>query len=211
MASAIRLTLMYWPSYRIEPLMSITTQVAHLGVLRVRWISMSSWCSRSRRVRCRRPVPAAQRHVHERLRESTFAIESPNSYGLVVGSSTAPSPSDRPLMPALRDACKFAEELFEQLALKDAVRLRREFEIAARLLEALPLGRFAQVILHLLLQRAELVNVPRLGELARAGPCRSARSAPSSPLLRVASAARRSFRVLPSPPALPARSASRCR
>ena len=32
---------MYWPPYRIEPDMSMITAVAHLGVLRVRWISIA--------------------------------------------------------------------------------------------------------------------------------------------------------------------------
>src|SRR5215210_2849025 len=57
-----------------------------------------------------------------------------------------------------------AKQSLEQLALKQPKGLRREPEAAGLLLKSLLLGNLAKIILHLLLQRAELIDVTRLGE-----------------------------------------------
>jgi hypothetical protein len=71
--------------------MSMTTTVAHLGVLRVRWISMSSGARRMGS-----PPPVRIMVLMSEPGMSMCAGESPNSYSLVRGSSTAPSPAIGP-------------------------------------------------------------------------------------------------------------------
>ena len=65
----------------------------------------------------------------------------------------------------MRDGASSLKQPLQQLALKQPIRLGREPEAARLLLQPLLLGQLAQVILHLLLQRAELIDVARLGEL----------------------------------------------
>ena len=62
----------------IDPLISIITTVAHFGVLRVRWISMSSGRIR---IGCSQLVRSMA--LINDCGTSIFAMESPNSYGLV--------------------------------------------------------------------------------------------------------------------------------
>ena len=147
--------------------MSMSTHVAHLGVLRVRWIWMSSGLNRTGG-----PGPLRSRalmneprdvHVGERVAELVLL-------GLL--QLDRPFADDRPLMPAGARRRQVAEEPLEQLALKQAIGLGRQLEAARRLLEALLLGHLAEVVLDLLLQLAELLDVARLGELGRAGPGR---------------------------------------
>ena len=87
----MRLTFTYWPAWRIEPLMSMTTTVAHLGQLRVRWIWMSSGLMRTGR-----PGPWRNMALIRVWGMSMCVSESPNSYGLVCCISTAPSPTMGP-------------------------------------------------------------------------------------------------------------------
>ena len=145
----------------------MSTQVAHLGVLRVRWTWMSSRVEPHGHARA-----VAHQRVDERAGMSRFVIESPNSYCFVACSSTAPSPTTGPWCRPVRDGANSLKQPLQQLALKQPIRLGREAEAACLLLQALLLGHLAQVVLDLLLQRAELVDVARLGELGRAAPCR---------------------------------------
>ncbi len=72
---------------------------------------------------------------------------------------------DRALVPAGARRRHFLKQPLQQLALEQAIGLWREPEAARFLLQALLLGHLAQVVLNLLLQRAELVDVARFGEL----------------------------------------------
>jgi hypothetical protein len=98
-ARPIRLTFMYCPSYRMDPLMSITTTVAHLGLFLVLWISKSSDRNRTGNSPGLLSIALMTDCV-----VSKFAIESPKSYGLVDGSSTLPSPTILPSCRPDRDA-----------------------------------------------------------------------------------------------------------
>ena len=104
---------------------------------------------------------------------SMLAIESPNSYCLVVCISTAPSPTIGALMPAGPRRGQLAETTARAACPETAGRpCGVSRKLPDRLFEPLPLGHLAQVVLNLLLQGAELFDVARLGELVQAGPCR---------------------------------------
>ena len=86
--------------------MSMITAVAHFGLLRVRWISMSPG-SRRTRPRPSGSRPSRRARIMALIIDrgmSMWAIESPNSYCFVPGSSTAPSPATGPMCRPLRAA-----------------------------------------------------------------------------------------------------------
>ena len=83
------------------------------------------------------------------------------------GSSTAPSPTTGPWCRPVREACKLAEDPLQQPTLEEAIGLGRELVALGGLLQSLPLGQLADVLLDLPGQLAELVDVARLGELGQ--------------------------------------------
>ncbi len=98
---------------------------------------------------------------------SMLATESPNSYGLVCCSSTAPSPTIGPWCRPVRGGFEIAEDPFQQLALEQPIGLGRQLIALGPALQALLLGHVAQQILDLLLQLVQLFDVARLGELGQ--------------------------------------------
>ena len=80
---------------RIEPLMSISTTVAHLGVLRVRWISMSSCL-----MRIGKPGPLRSMALTSEAGMSMLRDRVAELIRLGMLQLDGPFAHDRPVMPA---------------------------------------------------------------------------------------------------------------
>ena len=70
-------------------------------------------------------------------------------------------------MPAGARGLQLAEDLFQQLALKQPVSLGRQLKSAFAPLQTLPLGQLADVVVDLLLQRRQPFHIARLGVLGQ--------------------------------------------
>ena len=103
----MRLACTYCPPWRMEPDMSMITAVAHLGCWRVRCTTMSSPRMRTGAPGARGPAADSRSIAFTMLCGMSIAAGlSPNSYGRVDGSSTAPSALATPSCRPLRAACR---------------------------------------------------------------------------------------------------------
>ena len=115
--------------------MSSSTTVAHLGVLRVRWTSMSSGCRRTGR-----PGPLPHHGVDQRAGDVHVGQRVAELVGLGLLHLDRPFAHDRPLVPAGPGRLQVAEDPLQQPALEQPVGLGRELVSVRRLLQALLLG-----------------------------------------------------------------------
>ena len=145
--------------------MSSTTLVAHLGVLRVRWTSMSG--IEPQRTAYRRRIARLPEHrVDERpgnihVGHGVAKLIRPRRHhldGAIAG--------DIYLMAAGAGGIERRKNLFEQLALKEPQRLRRELVAPLRPFEPLLGGHLLDQILHLPPEGVKLIEFTLLDILA---------------------------------------------
>ena len=98
--------------------MSASTTVAHLGELRVRWISMSSGLQPDRQAGA-----AAHQRIGERAGQIHVGHRVAELVGLGLLQLDRPFADDRPLMPAGARGFELAENPLQQPALKHAIGL----------------------------------------------------------------------------------------
>ncbi len=142
--------------------MSSSTAEAHLGLLRVLWMTMSSVLSRTGR-----PGPFRRSALTNEAGMSMCVTESPNSYGRVFCISVAPSPTIGPWWRPERDACICSKMRVSSFDWNS----RYAFGVIwnPRALSSMPCcsRHLLQVFLDLFLQLGELFEIARLGELGQ--------------------------------------------
>ena len=130
--------------------MSMHTTVAHLGLLRVRWISMSSGF-----IRIGSPGP---------LRIMALIMDEPTSILASESQLHRPVAIDLDAVPAALAGLQVGEDAVQQFGLKDSERFGREIVLAALAAKALLGGHLLEQLLHVPLQAGEILHLVLVGE-----------------------------------------------